>query len=343
MDYLPIFIDVRARACLVVGGGEVAARKVELLRGAGAEVRVVAPALCAELEAEAGAGRLRVERRPYAADDLVGAWLVIAATSAADVNARVAADAKRRAIPVNVVDEPALCTFVMPAIVDRSPVLVAVSTAGASPVLARLTRARVEVALPERLGQLASFAARFRASVKARIADPRRRRAFWERVLSGEVADLVLDGADDAAARALEAQLARDEPPGGRGRLTVLGVGSGEVDRLTLRAVRALGSADLILFESAARPVLAALGRRDAAREKIGALHAHDERTLELLAERVAPHIADGRHVCVVWMGDPLAGSDENGRRMLTKIVPSPEILGPGHVIFGHGTPLDGK
>jgi uroporphyrin-III C-methyltransferase/precorrin-2 dehydrogenase/sirohydrochlorin ferrochelatase len=331
MDYLPIFIDVRARECLVVGGGEVAARKIELLQRARANVRVVAPALCPQLAAAVAAGELTAERREYAAADLDRVWLVIAATSSPEVNARVAADAGQRSIPVNVVDAPLLCTFVMPAIVDRSPVLVAVSTAGASPVLARLTRARIEVALPERLGQLANFASRFRATVKGRVADAAQRRALWETVLDGEIGQLVLAGDDDGAARALEQRLAQPRSVE-RGRLSLLGAGTGELDRLPLGAVRALGSADVIMHEAAALAVVSAIARRDAARELIDGLSGPSVLGAEApnaLAVRVEAHVAVGRHVCMVRMGDPFADPDSIDLRDLRRIVPRLRILRP--------------
>ena len=203
MDYLPIFLDLRGRACLVVGGGTIALRKVELLVAAGAAVRIVAPEVCAELRTLATSKRLKVLRRPYAVRDLRGAHVVIAATNRPRVNARVAADARKRTIPVNVVDVPALCSFIMPSIVDRGALVVAVSTGGASPVLARLTREKLDAFLHPDLGRLATFAGRHRAMVQRRLPDLAARIAFWEQILDGKVGKLALRGQRRAANAAL--------------------------------------------------------------------------------------------------------------------------------------------
>ena len=303
MDYLPIYIDVRAQPCLVVGGGAVAARKVELLQCAGARVLVVAKEIGAELQAFAGAHPITLAQRAYTARDVIGKRLVIAATNRAAVNARVAADAQARAVPVNVVDSPALCSFIMPAIVDRSPVLVAVSTAGASPVLARMTRARLEASLPHALGKLAEFAARHRSEVKRRIADAAARRAFWEQVLDGEIGELVLADrsadANAAFAAQLEAGSARAEP-----QVALIVGGDGDPDRLTLRAARALGSADALLHEHAALRCVQALGRRDAARIDVGRLGSEYGWSWSALAGDVAERVQRGERVCLVRAGD---------------------------------------
>ena len=198
MDFLPLFLRLTGRPALVVGGGEVAARKVALLLDAGAEVRVVAPELGTTLAGEYAAGRIRHVARHFAAPDLDGADLVIAATDDVVVNAEVSRLARARSLPVNVVDNPALCSFIMPAIVDRSPVIVALSTGGASPVLARLLRGRLESLIPAAYGKLARLAADFRSRVQHAVPEARRR-AFWEDALQGAV---VLDAPAGAAGSA---------------------------------------------------------------------------------------------------------------------------------------------
>lgn len=162
MDYLPIFLDLRDRRCLVVGGGEVAARKTDLLLQAGARVQVAAPDLGDGMQALLDAGRISYRAGPFQEADLAGAQLVIAASDDRSVNARAAELADARGVPVNVVDDPALCRFIMPVIIDRSPVLAAVSTGGASPVLARLIRGRLEALIPAAFGRLAALAREFR-------------------------------------------------------------------------------------------------------------------------------------------------------------------------------------
>lgn len=209
MDYFPVFLRLKQRPCLVVGAGEVGARKAMALLDAGAHVRVVAPEACAELAATAAAGKLTWERRGYAASDLRGAALVIAATEDRALNARVSRDAQDAGVPVNVVDDPDLCSFIVPAIVDRSPVLVAISTGGASPALARHLRARVEAAVPEGAGALAALLAEARSRVRDVLPAAAERAAFWERVVGGEVGALGLVGRLEDARRALEGMLAR--------------------------------------------------------------------------------------------------------------------------------------
>jgi uroporphyrin-III C-methyltransferase/precorrin-2 dehydrogenase/sirohydrochlorin ferrochelatase len=169
MDYLPIFLDIRERPCMVVGGGEVAARKSALLLRAGARVTVLAPSLSAAFEADIAASRIAHRAASFRDEELAGYVLAIAATGDETVNRAVAAAARARHIPVNVVDQPALCSFIMPSIIDRAPVIVAVSSGGASPVLARLLRARLETLIPAGYGRLAALAAAFRDQVKARF------------------------------------------------------------------------------------------------------------------------------------------------------------------------------
>ena len=303
MDYLPIFIDVRGRPCLVVGGGDVALRKVELLHAAGAEVHVVAPELCAELALLARRARLPIARRRYASRDLRGAALVIAATDDMQVNARVAAEARARGVPVNVVDQPKLCSFIMPAIIDRSPVLVAVSTSGASPSLARLTRSRLEAALPPRLGRLAVFAAQHRELVKRAVEDMGARRLFWDRVLDGDIAELVLGGREREAATALRRLLARGSAAGAT-FVALIAAGEGDPERLPLGALRWLGRADRIVYEPRVPAAVLGLARRDAQRVPLGRL-GRGERAVERFLAEAAAHAQEGSPLCLLRAGNP--------------------------------------
>jgi uroporphyrin-III C-methyltransferase/precorrin-2 dehydrogenase/sirohydrochlorin ferrochelatase len=266
--YLPIALDVRERACLVVGGGTVALRKVEWLRGAGARVNVIAKQACAELSALAQMQGLSVEERAFDDEDLGRApyVLVIAATSDRELNAHVSQLAKARGIPVNVVDEPALCTFIVPALVDRAPITIGISTEGSSPVLARLVRRRIESVLPAGLGALARFAASQRQAVKDVLPEAGARRAFWERVLESTVADDLMAGdeqrAGKAFAEALEAARAGDDSGAEIVELVVWP--DAGLDALPLGGMRALGCADVVLYELAAYPAVRHFARRDA-------------------------------------------------------------------------------
>ncbi|MDA1075431.1 MAG: bifunctional precorrin-2 dehydrogenase/sirohydrochlorin ferrochelatase, partial [Proteobacteria bacterium] len=185
MDYLPLFADLKGRPCLVVGGGNVAARKIDLLLRAGADVTVVAPQVSDGVDALVKAGQIQRITRAYRDQDIERQVLVIGATNSIDVNRSVYERCLEVNIPVNVVDQPALCTVIFPGIVDRSPVLAAVSTGGRSPTLARIVRGWLEMRLPSRLGELAEFAAKHRSQVKKAISNPTSRRLFWEQLLQG--------------------------------------------------------------------------------------------------------------------------------------------------------------
>ena len=199
MDYLPIFLKINDRPCLVVGGGKVAARKVRLLARADASITLVSPELCDEVAAAVKKGTLKHVERGFREDDLDGVILVIAATDDAALNRSVSELARRQGIPVNVVDNPALCSFIMPSIIDRSPLQMAVSTGGKSPVLARLLRARLESFIPAAYGRLASLVDEYRQRVKDRFPDVEQRRYFWESILQGRVAELLFAGQEEKA------------------------------------------------------------------------------------------------------------------------------------------------
>ena len=306
MDYLPIFIDLHGRRCLVVGGGEVAARKTDLLLAAGAEVHVVSPALGAAMEALVDAGRIAHRAGEFTESDLEGAQLVIAASDDARVNAEAAARADARCIPVNVVDDPARCRFIMPAIVDRSPVVAAVSTGGASPVLARLIRGRLEALIPAAFGALATVAAEFRAGAKAAIPEPVRRRRFWERVLSGPIAEMVFAGrTDDARARLASALEDAGAETDATGEVYLVGAGPGDPDMLTFRALRLMQQADVIVHDRLVSQRVLDLARRDAPRIYAGkrrSEHALPQQDINALLVRLA---REGKRVLRLKGGDP--------------------------------------
>ncbi|WP_312288949.1 precorrin-2 dehydrogenase/sirohydrochlorin ferrochelatase family protein, partial [Stutzerimonas nitrititolerans] len=192
MDFLPLFHNLKGRLVLIVGGGDIALRKARLLSEAGAVLRVVAPQIEAQLAKLLQQSGGHSFKRGYAGDDLAGCVLAVAATDDEPLNAQVSRDAKALGIPVNVVDSPELCTVIFPAIVDRSPLMIAVSSSGDAPVLARLVRARIETWIPSAYGQLAGLAKKFRAQVKASLPDVQQRRVFWEDVFQGTIAERAL-------------------------------------------------------------------------------------------------------------------------------------------------------
>jgi len=275
MEFLPIFLRLKGRSVLVVGGGEIAARKVALLRRAGAVVTVLAPKLAPDLSTLAAEGAIRhraVRFEPPYLDEpsLADIVLVIAATDDATVNAAVAEAAERRRLPVNVVDDPAHCSFVMPAIVDRGPIVVAVSSGGLSPVLARLVRARIDWALPEGVETLVALAAGWRDRVKAALPEGPARRRFWETLLMGPTATR-LTRASPATADARMAELLAEAGDGilqGRGLsqgwLVRIDLADNNPDNLTLGTLRRMQEAEVILHDALIDATILDYARRDA-------------------------------------------------------------------------------
>jgi uroporphyrin-III C-methyltransferase/precorrin-2 dehydrogenase/sirohydrochlorin ferrochelatase len=267
----PIFLDLRDKRCLVVGGGEIAARKTNRLLACNAHVTVVAPALGATLSTLAREHRLTHLGREFVEGDLEGQHLVIAATADTNVNLDVSRLAQARGIPVNVVDNPAHCTFLMPSVIDRAPVQIAISTGGASPVLARLLRAQFETLIPAAFGRLATLMSDFRGRVKARFPDSSARRRFWEQVLEGPVAEMLFAGQDRPALAALQRYLETgDFQPASGGEVYLVGGGPGDPDLLTFRALRLMQRADVVVYDRLVSPEIVDLTRRDAERIYVG-------------------------------------------------------------------------
>jgi uroporphyrin-III C-methyltransferase/precorrin-2 dehydrogenase/sirohydrochlorin ferrochelatase len=305
MDYLPICMDIRDRRCLVVGGGQVALRKADLLRSAGGLVHVVSPHLCGELEHHVQTGAIQYSRRVFSPEELRDAVLVIAATDEPEVNRLVYESARQRMIPVNVVDQPGLCTFVMPAVIDRSPILVSVSTGGASPVLARLLRARLESLIPARIGFLARLGAEFRERVKRRIADARGRRLFWERLFSSRVAELALAGDMVSARRQLAAAIDGAGTFDWKGEVYLVGAGPGDPDLLTFRALRLMQQADVVVYDHLVGDGILDLARRDAHRIYVGKQCNRHTLPQEEISELLVRLARQGKRVLRLKGGDP--------------------------------------
>jgi uroporphyrin-III C-methyltransferase/precorrin-2 dehydrogenase/sirohydrochlorin ferrochelatase len=319
MQYLPVFLKVRGAPCLVIGGGEVALRKVHLLQKAGAQVLVAAPALCTGLQALADAASLRWLAGSYQPSMLDGMQVVIAATDDRSVNRRVSDDCRERRIPVNVVDDPELCSFVTPSIVDRSPVIVAISSGGSAPVLARMLRARLEASIPTAFGQLAMLAERFRRRVKESLPEPRQRLRFWERVFSGGIAEHVLAGHAAAAEKelglALE-QAARQQDQPVQGEVYLVGAGPGDPDLLTFRALRLMQQADVVLHDRLVQPAILDLVRRDAERIDVGKQRSHHTLPQDDINMLLVKLAREGRRALRLKGGDPFIfgrGGEEIG------------------------------
>lgn len=301
MDYLPIFLRLQHHTAVVVGGGSVALRKVGALRKAGARVTVVAPDLHPQLALQASRAQLRHIAAAFSPAHLDDAVAVIAATDDATVNRAVSQAAQAHHVPVNVVDDPELSTFIFPAIIDRAPILVAVSSAGHAPVLARRLRAQIEALLPERLGALARFMGERRRSVQRTLGALARRR-FWERVVSGPVASRVLAGDSPGAARAYARELRASQLS--LGEVYLIGAGPGDPDLLTLRALQLLQQADVILYDRLVSPQILERARRDAERIFVGKAPGEPGRQ-DHIYELLLRHARAGKRVARLKGGDP--------------------------------------
>lgn len=309
MDFLPIFIDIKSRNCAVVGGGEVAARKIALLLRAGAHITVVSPQLCAEVNEllleHLHQGLITHRAEAFRPEHLDDATLVVAATDDCAVNRKVSEAAKRLRIPVNVVDDLASCSFIMPSIVDRTPIVVAVSSGGASPVLARLLRARLESLIPSAYGRLAAYAADFRERVKLHFSRPQKRRLFWEKALQGPFAEMVFAGKDQAAKDYLERLLESEADEAPQGEVYLVGAGPGDPELLTFRAMRLMQQADVVVYDRLVSPEILDLVRRDAARIYAGkerSKHVMPQESINDLLVRLAK---EGKRVLRLKGGDP--------------------------------------
>lgn len=306
MDYLPIFIRLTDRPCLVVGGGEVAARKVDSLRAANAAVTVLAPALSKQLTLRWQSGEIAWLKKTFAREDLASYVLVVAATDDRGVNEAVFEAARERNLPVNVVDSPEFCTFIFPAIIDRSPVIAAVSSGGASPVLARVLRIRLETLIPPAYGRLAQLAQRFRGQVKQTLIDSNQRRRFWEGTLQGSVAELVFAGREEEAVRQLERELAEQASDATRmGRVALVGAGPGDPDLLTLAALRLIQEADVVVYDRLVSPEIMNLVRKDAEKIYAGKQRSQHALPQEQINRLLAELAKAGKYVVRLKGGDP--------------------------------------
>ncbi|WP_462383796.1 siroheme synthase CysG [Pseudomonas sp. Marseille-QA0892] len=305
MEFLPLFHNLRGRTVLLVGGGEIALRKGRLLVDAGAVLKVVSPEIETELDALVLASGGVTLRRRYEAMDVQQSVLVIAATDDDALNAGVSRDAQALGIPVNVVDAPSLCTVIFPAIVDRSPLIVAVSSGGDAPVLARLVRAKIETWLPSAYGRLAGLGKAFRARVKARFPDVRDRRIFWEGAFQGDIAERVFAGQDREAEQLMDRALASDEAVAPSGEVYLVGAGPGDPDLLTFRALRLMQQADVVLYDRLVAPAIVDLCRRDADRIYVGKRRAEHALPQDRINSLLVDLAKQGKRVLRLKGGDP--------------------------------------
>lgn len=302
MDYLPIFADLKRRPCLVVGGNDIAWRKAKMLLKAGADVKVISPELSPLFQQAVDNGQLTHLGEEFSPHHLDGIFLAIAATERKALNALVYQSANQRQVLVNVVDDTQRCSFIVPSVVDRSPIIVAVSSSGQAPVLARLIREKLEVLLPQHLGQVATIAGRFRSRLAKTVTSFSARRRFWEQAFNGRFASLVAAGQIESAEQELE-QLSLGQRSGGE--VALIGAGPGDAGLLTLRALQLLQQADVVLFDYLVSDEVMDLVRRDAERvcvgKKAGFHSVPQSETNRLLVE----YATKGQRVVRLKGGDP--------------------------------------
>jgi uroporphyrin-III C-methyltransferase/precorrin-2 dehydrogenase/sirohydrochlorin ferrochelatase len=317
MKHLPIFLNIRDKPCLVVGAGSIAARKIELLLKAGADVSVVANDIGSEVSELEKQGAIHCQLKNYEPADLNGAKLVIAATSDAELNAEISTMAQAIDIPVNVVDNPALCSFLVPSIIDRYPIQIAISTGGASPVLARLIKSKLESSIPSAYGELAKLAKNYRKNVKQAFAKLDLRRRFWESVLEGPVAELALTGRmADAEAMLAELIQSADPDPEYKGEVYLVGAGPGDPDLLTFKALRFMQKCDVVVYDRLVSEPIMALVRRDAEKIYAGKASSNHSITQENINQLLVRLAKQGKRVLRLKGGDPFVfgrGGEEIG------------------------------
>ncbi|BBQ31236.1 siroheme synthase CysG [Aeromonas caviae] len=304
MDYLPIFCRLDNKPVLLVGGGEVAQRKARLLLDAGAHLTVVAPELDPELAELAANGSIEWLAGEFASEQLAGKWLVVAATDRREVNALVYQSANQARIFANVVDDPKRSSFIMPSIIDRSPLMVAISSGGKAPVLARLLREKLEALLPQHLGAVAAFAGSLRERVKARFASMGERRRFWERLLGADRLGQALARGDSASAHQLADNLFADESQSA-GEVVLVGAGPGDPGLLTLHALRQMQQADVVVYDRLVSDEVMALVRRDAKRIFVGKQAGNHCVPQEGINQLLLEEAKKGQRVVRLKGGDP--------------------------------------
>ncbi|MBU2513052.1 siroheme synthase CysG [bacterium] len=306
MDHLPIFLNITDQKCIVVGGGDSAEGKITLLLKANAKVRVIASDLKSSLLDLKEKKVIEHQIRPFSDEDIDDCKLVIAATDNLDLNRKVSESAKRKNIPVNVVDCPELCTFNMPSIVDRSPVLIAVSTGGTSPTLARIIRAKLEAMLPQSYGRLADLINGFRDKSKSSNTDREKRRQFWNKIFSSPIIELFLSGREKDAKEEIQKEYdSINANHQSYGQVCLVGAGPGDPDLLTLRALRLIQNADTIVYDRLVFPSILDYARRDAEMIYVGKKSALHTVPQDQINQTLVDLAKQGKMVVRLKGGDP--------------------------------------
>ena len=306
MDYLPLFLDIKNKPCLIVGGGIIAERKVSMLVRAQAKLSVIAPEITSELKRKVENSEIDWQRKDFEASDLINYQLVVAATDNKNVNKEIAMHCRAKNILVNAADDAQNCDFILPSIIDRSPVQIAVSTGGSSPVLARMLRTKLENCTPASYGHLAKLIEDNRLKVKEKFSTIDQRRKFWEQVLQGPIAELVFANQLSAAKQLLENAISHaDGNELQQGEVYLVGAGPGDPDLLTFRALRLMQQADVVVYDRLVSKEIMDLVRKDAEHIYAGkerSQHTLQQETINELLVRLAK---EGKRVLRLKGGDP--------------------------------------
>lgn len=306
MQYFPIYLDSEHTRALVVGAGEVAARKLELLLKTHAKVTVVAPLICATVEKLGALESVTLINREFIDNDLSGHNLVFVATDKPEINQYIHDLATQNDILVNVVDNTPLCKFITPSIVDRSPILIAMSSGGVAPVLLRYLRQKLESVIPQSVSRLGAFSEKFRDTVKHSLANVTERRYFWEDVLDGDIAEDVIQQRDAVAEQKLHALLEQYKSEKKvNGQVYLVGAGPGDPDLLTFRALRLMQKADVVVYDRLVSPEILELVRRDAEKMYVGKAKSRHTLPQEDINNLLVSEAKKGNRVVRLKGGDP--------------------------------------
>jgi uroporphyrin-III C-methyltransferase / precorrin-2 dehydrogenase / sirohydrochlorin ferrochelatase len=306
MDYLPVFLDIKDQLCLIVGGNEDAESKTNLLLKAKANVKLIAQELSPTLIKLSESGVIDHQNKQFSDSDIDGCKLVIVASDDESLRKQVAGVAGKQNIPVNVVDCPDLCTCTMPSIIDRSPVLIAVSTGGASPTLARMIRSKLEAMLPQAYGRLATLINEFRGKTKVLDSNRDEKRQFWNRIFSSPIIELFLSGDEQAAREEINKVFEnREQQKVSSGQVCLVGAGPGDPDLLTLRALRLIQNADTIVYDRLVFPSILDYARRDAELIYVGKKSAHHTVPQDQISQTLVDLARQGKMVVRLKGGDP--------------------------------------
>lgn len=310
MEYLPLFFDIQQKHCLVVGGGDTAARKIRALLESHGKVTLIAPEVSELMYQLMNETRYQSQlvwlQKPFESSDLLPSVLLVAATNDKALNHKLLVLGRQQQIPVNMVMDPSSGDFIFPSVLDRSPVLIAVASGGHSPILARQIRARLETLIPSSYSQLAQLVGRYREAVKAKFASIKQRRRFWENVLQGPIANHILAGRNQLGEQELQALLHKTESHAlQHGEVYLVGAGPGDPELLTFKALRLMQQADVVFYDRLVSPEILALVRKEAEMIYVGKQRAWHSKRQEEINQLLLEHAQSGKRVLRLKGGDP--------------------------------------